>query len=311
MSIDRQTRRHLVELFRAFGFTPNSQLGQNFLIDINLIELLVRSAELSPRDVVLEVGPGTGGMTTFLAAQAGAVVSVEIDPRMFALARVATEKCENVTLLNQDALKSKHRLAPEVLDAVASRRSEIADSRLKLVANLPYSVATPVVSNLVATGLDWERMVVTIQWELAERMTAAPGTSEYGALSVWLQSQCGIQILRKLNPSVFWPRPKVDSAIVLITPDAARRDTIDDREFFHEFVRGVFSQRRKLLRGTLAGMYRSQLTKPAIDAILSEAGCSEVQRAETMAADALVRLSNRLRRAIPIPADQPERRTVL
>jgi 16S rRNA (adenine1518-N6/adenine1519-N6)-dimethyltransferase len=297
---DRQTRSHLVELFAQQGFHPRHDLGQNFLIDLNLIEFVVREAELDMDDVVLEIGAGTGGMTTFLAREAGAVVSVEIDPNMYALASEATASYRRVTLLNCDALKSKNTLAPEVLAAVAERRAELPEGNFKLVANLPYSVATPVVSNLVATELPWERMVITIQYELAERMVAEPGSDAYGALSVWLQSQCEVKIRKKLGPNVFWPRPKVDSAIVKITRDDALRSTIDDRAFFHEFIRGLFSQRRKVLRGTLAGLYRNQLKKPEVDAILAEEGLVATTRAEEMTPVQLVQLSNRFRKAIPV-----------
>lgn len=295
---DRQTRSHLVELFAQQGFHPRHDLGQNFLIDLNLIEFVVREAELDMDDVVLEIGAGTGGMTTFLAREAGAVVSVEIDPNMYALASEATASYRRLTLLNCDALKSKNTLAPEVLAAVAERRAELPEGNFKLVANLPYSVATPVVSNLVATELPWERMVITIQYELAERMVAEPGSDAYGALSVWLQSQCEVKIRKKLGPNVFWPRPKVDSAIVKITRDDSLRSTIDDRGFFQEFIRGLFSQRRKVLRGTLAGLYRNQLKKPEVDAILAEEGLVATTRAEEMTPVQLVRLSNRFRKAV-------------
>lgn len=289
-----------MELFAQQGFHPRHDLGQNFLIDLNLIEFVVREADLDLDDVVLEIGAGTGGMTTHLAREAGAVVSVEIDPNMYALASEAVASYHRVTLLHCDALKSKNTLAPEVLAAVAERRAELPEGKFKLVANLPYSVATPVISNLVATELPWERMVVTIQFELAERMVAGPGSDAYGALSVWLQAQCQVKILRKLGPNVFWPRPTVDSAIVKIMPDDALRASIIDRTFFHDFVRALFSQRRKALRGTLAGLYRDRLQKSEVDAILAEEGLPTMTRAEEMSPERLVQLSNRFRSALDV-----------
>src|SRR5262249_47556894 len=137
--------------------------------------------------------------------------------------------------------------------------------RLKLVANLPYGVATPVISNLVASDLPWTAMLVTIQWELAERIRAKPASEHYGSLSVWLQSHCHVKVLKKLGPTVFWPRPQVDSAIVQLLPDHERRERIGDRSFFHDFVRRLFQQRRKFLRSVLAAMYRKQLNKAEID----------------------------------------------
>jgi 16S rRNA (adenine1518-N6/adenine1519-N6)-dimethyltransferase len=153
-------------------------------------------------------------------------------------------------------------------------------------------VATPVISNLVASDLPWTRMVVTIQLELADRMRAQPGTGDYGALAVWLQAQCRIKVLRKLPPSVFWPRPQVDSAIVRILPDETLRSHIADRGFFHDFVRRLFTQRRKLLRGVLAGMFREQYSKAQIDEILKGFSLKETARAEELDVETLVRLAN-------------------
>jgi len=305
----RQTRLHLLQLFEQHGFHPRTDLGQNFLIDLNLVEYIARQAELKPRDVVLEIGAGTGGLTTFLAAKAGDVVSIEVDQRMAGLAQAVIDGRKNVTLLNIDALKSKNRFAPELLAVLREKLNGPENQpstinhrpakRLKLVANLPYNIATPVVSNLVAGDLPWERMVVTIQWELAQRMTARPGTSHYGSLAVWLQSQCFVKILKKLPPNVFWPRPKVQSAIVQLRPNPAGREQIADRRFFQDFLRRLFHQRRKLARGVLCGMYRKQLAKPEVDAILAELGHHAELRAEQMDVADFVQLANRLRAAMP------------
>lgn len=287
-----------MQLFKQFGFNPRSDLGQNFLIDINLIEFAVRAADLEPRDIVLEVGPGTGGMTTFLAAQAGRVISVEVDRNMYALATAATQECDNVTLINRDILKNKNTIAPEVVSLLEDELAARPGSRLKLVANLPYNVATPVISNLVASSLPWERMVCTIQLELGEKMIAEPGTSKYGALSVWLQSQCSVRIIRRLGPKVFWPRPKVNSAIVSIWRHDGRGDRIDDKPFFLDFLRRLFHQRRKLLRSVLVGMYRKQLSKVGVDQLLAEAQLPAESRAEQLDVPTLVKLGNRFAAAV-------------
>lgn len=291
---ERQTRSHLLQLFAEHGFHPRGDLGQNFLIDLNLLDYIAEQAELGPKDVVLEVGTGTGSLTARLAERAGAVVSVELDVNMHALAREALGETEHVTLLNGDVLKSKNTLSPEVLEVVREKLGEGPQRRLKLVANLPYSVATPVVSNLVATDLPWTRMIVTIQQELAWRMTARPGGSHYGALSAWLQAQCRLKILRKLKPPVFWPRPQVDSAVVRIVPDAEAAGHIKDRDFFREFLRGIFSQRRKRLAGVVKGMYRRTLNKEAIRGILRELDIDETARAEQLEVSMLIGLANRL-----------------
>jgi len=294
----RQTRSHLLQLFEQHGFHPRTDLGQNFLIDLNLIDYIVRQANLGRRDVVLEVGAGTGGLTTGLAAQAGEVVSVEVDPRMAGIAGSVIAGCNNVTLLNVDALKNKNTFSPMVLDAVREKLAVDSRRRLKLVANLPYNIATPVVSNLVATDLPWERMVVTIQWELAQRMAAQPGESAYGALSAWMQAQCRVRILRKLPPTVFWPRPKVQSAVMRVFPEVDGRQTINDRRFFQDFLRRLFHHRRKLARKVLCGMYRKELTKPDVDAVLRDFGFTGNERAEQLTPQTLIALSNRFGEAL-------------
>jgi 16S rRNA (adenine1518-N6/adenine1519-N6)-dimethyltransferase len=283
-----------MELFEQHGFHPRTDLGQNFLIDLNIIEFIVREAQLGPDDVVLEVGAGTGGMTAFLAQQAGDVVSVEVDTNMHRLAQSVVGSYSNVTLLHTDALKNKNTLSPIVLDEVQRKLNVSPNRRLKLVSNLPYSVATPVVSNLVATDLPWIAMIITIQKELGQRMAAKPGRNHYGALSAWLQAQCRVKILKTLPPSVFWPRPKVNSAVVRILPHAERRKHIVDREFFHDFVRRVFHQRRKFMRSVIVGMYRKQLPKSEVDEILTALEIPPQARAEETPVETLVALANHL-----------------
>jgi 16S rRNA (adenine1518-N6/adenine1519-N6)-dimethyltransferase len=293
MSSHPQTQSRIQRLLGARGLNPRRDLGQNFLIDLNLVRFVADQAQLDMSDVVLEVGPGLGSLTGEIALDAGAVVAVEYDRNLYELAQQALATRDNVTLINSDALQGKHHIAPVVLEAVARELAAEPGRRLKLVANLPYNVGTPVISNLVATDLPWERMVVTIQYELAERMLAAPSTSSYGAMSVWLQAQCDIEILRKLPPSVFWPRPQVDSAIVRITPNIEHRSRINDREFFHQYLRGAFAQRRKQLRGLLGGIAPG-LDKPSAALLLTELGCSDNARAEEIAVATHVELSNRL-----------------
>lgn len=301
----RQTRSHLIALFQQEGLHPRGDLGQNFLIDLNLLESIVAEADLSVDDVVLEIGAGTGGLTTFLAAEAGAVVSVEYDPNMYRLAGEAVSRLPDVTLLNCDALKSKHQLNPLIITEIDRELAAEPGRRLKLVANLPYHVGTPIIANLLALDYPLDRMVVTIQYELAQRLCAKPHTSDYSALSVFLQAQCRIKIIHKLGPSVFWPRPDVDSAIVRIDPDPVLRSKIVDRHAMQIFLRDLFTQRRKLLRGVLAQNYKGRLSKPVIDAILAELQLPAEARAEELEVDQLVALSNRLQQALVSPTVEP------
>lgn len=287
-----------MEMFEKHGLHPRHDLGQNFLIDLNLISYIVETADLEAHDVVLEIGAGTGGMSAFLSVRAGAVVSVEIDKNMYAMAQEAIEGRDNVTLLNCDALKNKNNFAPEVLETVRARLAAIPNSRLKLVANLPYCVATPVMTNLVASDLPWVSMFVTIQYELGDKMRAQPGDEGYGALSVYLQSQARVRLLKKFGPAVFWPRPTVDSAVMGIIRDTTRQAQIEDREFFHDFIRRVFTQRRKHLRSTLVGMYSKELSKQDVDTVLTSLGFADNVRAETLEPDILVRISNVVAKAV-------------
>ena len=169
--------------------------------------------------MVLEVGTGTGSLTALLAQRAAAVVTVEVDPQMFQLASEELHRFDNVVMLQVDALQNKNQLNPAVLEAVAPQLAAAPGRRFKLVANLPYNIATPILGNLLAEETPPQTMTATIQKELAERITARPGSKDYGALSIWIQSQCRVEILRVLPPEAFWPRPKVSSAFVQITLD--------------------------------------------------------------------------------------------
>ncbi|MCX7394856.1 MAG: 16S rRNA (adenine(1518)-N(6)/adenine(1519)-N(6))-dimethyltransferase RsmA [Planctomycetales bacterium] len=293
----RQTRTHLMALFEQQGLHPRHDLGQNFLIDLNLLESIVTEADLGPDDVVLEIGSGTGGLTTFLAAEAGSVVSVEFDPKMFRFAHEATSHLPDVTLLNCDALKNKNQLNPLVVEAITAQLSAAPDRRLKLVANLPYHVGTPILANLLASDFPLTRMVVTIQFELAQRLNAKPRTPEYSALSVYFQAQCQVTLVHKLGPNVFWPRPKVDSAIVRIEPNPDARARIHDRAAFQSFLRDIFTQRRKMLGGVLAQLYRKSMSKSEINELFEELNLPVDARAEALEVSQLVELSNRLHRA--------------
>ena len=295
--MSRQTQTYLMRRFEEVGIRPKSQHGQNFLIDLNLLELIASTAALEPHDVVLEVGTGTGSLTAITAPQVAEVVTVEVDPQMHQLASEELFEHRNVTLLLKDALAGKHRLDPELLELLAAKTAVDPRRRLKLVANLPYHVATPLISNLLALPTPPTSMTVTIQKALAERIVAAPGTKDYGALSVWVQCQCRAEIARIMPPSVFWPRPKVESAILRIDVDDQRRQAIPDREYFHQFVRKLFLHRRKFLRGVLVAGYKDRLSKPRIDELLAQAGFDERARAEELPYDDLLRLCEAVRAA--------------
>jgi 16S rRNA (adenine1518-N6/adenine1519-N6)-dimethyltransferase len=301
----RQTLSYLRTLFEERGIQAKNKLGQNFLVDLNLLELVLRSAEVSPADTILEVGSGTGGLTMRLLEHAGAVVSVEIDLAFFSLTeeavtahfalfppepgRPGTFK-ENVRLVHGDVLAGKNALNPEVLQSVRDLSSQAKSTNVKLVANLPYAVAVPVIANLLLSELIIERMVVMVQWEIAERLTAAPGTHAYAALAVLVQSLAEVTIVRRVPPGSFWPRPEVDSAIVLIRPDPVRRAHVGDVVRFRNFLRNLYVHRRKNLRGALAGMPTGRLPKAEVDSKLGELGIAGTSRAEDLDLEQHLRL---------------------
>jgi 16S rRNA (adenine1518-N6/adenine1519-N6)-dimethyltransferase len=298
MNSPRQTISFLIQRFREVGLTPDSRHGQNFLVDLNLVQLLADAADIGPEDLVLEIGTGTGSLTAMLAERASAVVTVEIDAHLHQLASETLIEFGNITMLQLDALKNKNHFAPAVLEAVQQRLAEQPGRRLKLAANLPYSVATPVISNLLHIEPVPVSMTVTIQKELADRIIAVPRTKAYGALSIWIQSQCEIDVLRILPPSVFWPRPQIDSAILQIRPIPEMRARIADPEFFHAFVRAMFFHRRKFLRSELLSAFKRQLDKPAVDAIMQRQGLDGKARAEELDVDAMLALSEAVRKQV-------------
>ncbi|MGC3971235.1 MAG: 16S rRNA (adenine(1518)-N(6)/adenine(1519)-N(6))-dimethyltransferase RsmA [Pirellulales bacterium] len=294
----RQTISYLMKRLGDVGIHPKSQHGQNFLIDFNLLEMIAATADLRPTDVVLEVGTGTGSLTALVAPQVAEVVSVEVDPQMHQLASEELIDFENVSLRLHDALAGKHKIDPDLLEVLAAKLAVDPQRKLKLVANLPYHIATPLISNLLMGPLVPMSMTVTIQKELGDRICASPGTRDYSALSVWVQCQAETRVVRIMQPTVFWPRPKVESAIVQIDVDFENCAAVGDLPYFHQFVRTIFLQRRKFLRSALVNSFKQELTKPEIDAVLARLGFHESCRAEELPWQELLRLSGAMREAI-------------
>jgi 16S rRNA (adenine1518-N6/adenine1519-N6)-dimethyltransferase len=303
----RQTQSYLRELFLQKGLAPRHKMGQHFLIDLNLHELIVNTAHVGPGDVILEVGTGAGAMTCLMAERGASVIAVELDPGMAQLTREAVSALEqgesqlqgNVQVLNIDALATKSTLNPLLVEAVESALRSGPGRQLKLVANLPYNVATPIITNLlVHPSICPTLLVATIQRELAERMKASPGSPDYGSLSVIVQALAEVEIVRILPPSVFWPRPKVESAIVAIRADPARRAGFDV-PWFHAVVRKVFLHRRKNLRHVLAAMWPQRWSKHDVDLWLQDLGFDGQQRAETLDVGQFHTLADALQRKWP------------
>ena len=287
----RQTLGYLRNLFESRGIHPKNKLGQNFLIDLNLLDLVLRAAELTRDDVVVEVGSGTGGLTARLAEHAGNVLSVEIDRDFVELAEQAVAGRDNVTLVHTDILKNKNHLSPVILQRLQELLRVSAAGKLKLVANLPYAVATPVIANFLLSEFPFERMVVMLQLEIAERLLAKPGCKEYGSLAVLVQSIADVEVVRhKLPPAVFWPRPQVASSIIMIRPNAAKREHVGDVARLRAFLRDLYTQRRKNLRGALSGLPSGRIDKAEVDRKLAELGLPGTVRAEELDVEQHLRL---------------------
>ncbi len=295
----RQTKTFLRERLQEIGVKPVTRHGQNFLIDLNLVDMIVSSAELEPRDVVLEVGTGTGSLTTMMARQAGHVVTVEIDQHLYELASEELIDLANVTMLRLDALKNKNRFAPEIMETIGARLAEAPDRRFKLVANLPYNIATPVLSNLLLAEHTPHMMVATIQKELADRIVAHPWSKDYSALSVWIQAQCKAEIVRVMPPSVFWPPPKVHSAIIRLVVEPERRAAIPDLGYFHQLTKAIFLHRRKFLRANITSAMKRHLTKEQVDEVMTDMNFGPDTRTEQLDVPTLLALTERLRAQAP------------
>jgi 16S rRNA (adenine1518-N6/adenine1519-N6)-dimethyltransferase len=291
----RQTQSYLKNLFSQRGIFPRHRLGQNFLVDLNIHDLIVNAAEVGSSDLILEVGSGTGALTAHMAGRGATIVTVDVDAAMTKLTSDLVAGMPNVRVLNLDALKNKNTIHPGVIDAVRAGMAVDTQRPFKIVANLPYHVATPVISNfLVHPELCPALMVVTIQRELADRMCSQPATAAYGSLSVLMQALADVSIVRTLPPSVFWPQPKVDSAVVAILPNATKRAAVGDVPWFHNFVRSIFLHRRKYLRQVLSGIWRDRWTKMEVDAWLESQGISGQVRAEALNLDEFLTMAHSL-----------------
>ena len=242
-----QTKQQIQLLLASAGISPNKRLGQNFLIDLNLMRLLIDSAGINKNDIVLEVGCGTGSLTQALAEKAGAVIVAELDTVLAKIANTQLEKNKNVEIINTDILEKKHSLCPQIKNAVENAQKHLNGNFL-LVANLPYSVASPVMLNLITNKeLVADAMYVTVQKEVAARMTAPPGHRHYGTLSILLTATGSVKTIRILKPTVFWPPPQVDSAMVSFVRSKEKIDQIKSMKLFTEVLNLFMQHRRKTL----------------------------------------------------------------
>jgi len=286
-----QTKSEIQRLLAGAGVEPNKRLGQHFLIDLNLMRLLVNSADIRNNDIVLEVGCGTGSLTEALAQHAGYCIAVELSEDLAKIAKRQLAKAKNVEIINTDILENKNTLSPVVANALALARKKYT-GRILLVANLPYNVASPAMLNLVIGPTVADPMYVTIQKEVADRMTAAPGSRDYGTLSIFLGATGDVKTLRVLKPTVFWPRPAVDSAMVSFVRKEAKLGRIANMEFFSETINLFMGHRRKMLKACTK-LARGKLAKiNNWPEIFARCRIDSTQRPEQLAPEDYIAIAN-------------------
>ena len=275
MTVPR-TKTGVRALLGAHGLDPARMHGQHFLVDPNLVDAIVRSAEVDAGDCLLEIGTGTGILTDALADRAGRVVTCDIDARLQEITRTLRPWPPSVVFLPADILCGKHALNPEVIGRWQAEAG--AELRCRVVANLPYAVATPLLANLLWQGIEMYDAVVLVQKEAAERFVAAPGTAAYGPVSIAVQLLAEAAVLRHVGPHVFWPAPKVSSVLLRLAPGAPARARELNAAGLPGLLKEGFRWRRKTLRKAF----------PA--ARLEAAGIDPGARPQEVAPDAWVRL---------------------
>ncbi len=290
------TKTLLRAVFSERGIRPKRRFGQNFLIDQNILRFIVNVAQVCADDVILEVGTGTGALTFFLAEKAQMVFSVEMDTGLFKLASEALQSRSNIRLINKDILRSKNALEPQVESELLNYiKSLQRKSVLKVVSNLPYSISTPLIIKLLEGPLPIELMVLTLQRDIVNRLAAQPGTKDYGILSIIAQLSADIKIVKTLSPEVFWPIPKVESAVVILHVHKERfPGSISNYELFQKIVRTIFESRRKIIINSFARFKPPLIPKEHLLAILRRLDIAPDQRGETLTPEQFVHLSEEI-----------------
>jgi 16S rRNA (adenine1518-N6/adenine1519-N6)-dimethyltransferase len=290
-----QTKRQIQELLLSAGVSPNRRLGQHFLVDLNLMTLLVDSAGIGADDVVLEVGCGTGSLTQMLVQRARRVIVAELDRTLAGIAEAQLAGVGNVRIMQGDALSSKGMLNPAVVEAL-NEATAGGRGRLLLVSNLPYDVGSVVMVNLVQGPLIADGMTVTVQKEVAERMIAKAGGKAYGTLSIFLGATSDVEIVRVLKPSVFWPPPGVDSAIVRIVRDPPRAARIESMQHLCDVVSLFMGHRRKMLRACIKHAPEGMGSGDHWTAVFESSGIDSSRRPEELSPGQYVDMANAHRR---------------
>lgn len=281
---DISTPRRTKEIISRHGFSFKKSLGQNFLIDQNILYKIVEAAGLDEDKGALEIGPGIGALTEKLAQTAGTVTALEIDQRLIPILREVLEPYENVKVHHGDVLKvDLHELFQQDFGGV---------SKVSVVANLPYYVTTPILMKLLEEKLPLENIVVMIQKEVAERMAAAPGSKDYGSLSIAVQYYSEPKLVCIVPHTVFIPQPNVASAVIRLAVREEPPVSVEDEGFFFEVVQASFAQRRKTIANNLKSRFFAGEGRERLEQLLQEAGIVPSRRGETLSIEEYAKLSN-------------------
>lgn len=290
----------LKQIFIRRGITPNKRFGQNFLTDQNAMLCIPDIADLTEDDIVLEIGTGTGGLTRLLAARSRQVFTIEVDRKLFELSSDILKLYNNTIPLNADILKTKHALNPYVTSLILNWLREHGHAAIKVVSNLPYNISTPVVINLLENDLPISEMVLMLQQEITERMTALPGTREYGMLSVIIRLFSEVEVVKSLPPEVFWPKPSVHSAIVKVRVQKEKyAGRITDYPFFRQIINAIFTSRRKTLINSLERLNVPGISREHLKQVLKDMRLDERIRGEALDVDQLIHLSEAIGKQKP------------
>lgn len=273
------------EVLRKYGFNFQKKYGQNFLIDGNILEKIMEASGITGQDYVLEIGPGIGTMTQYLAERAREVVAVEIDRALIPILEDTLSAYDNVTVIHQDILKVDIR-------QMAEERN--GGNPIKVVANLPYYITTPILMGLLESGVPLDSITIMVQKEVAERMQVGPGTKDYGALSLAVQYYAKPEIVMQVPPSCFMPRPNVGSAVIRLTRHGQPPVRVRDEQRMFALIRASFNQRRKTLVNALTNAAGLELSKDAVAEALGQMGLPPTVRGEALTLEQFAILSGLL-----------------
>jgi 16S rRNA (adenine1518-N6/adenine1519-N6)-dimethyltransferase len=275
--------KNTIEIIQKYEFMFQKKFGQNFLIDTHVLEKIISAAGITKDDCVLEIGPGIGTMTQYLAENAGHVVAVEIDRNLIPILKETLADYDNVTVINEDILR---------VDIKALAEEYNGGKPIKVVANLPYYITTPIIMGLFESGVPIDNITVMVQKEVADRMKEGPGSKDYGALSLAVQYYAEPEIVANVPPNCFIPRPNVGSAVIRLTRHKEMPVEVKDPALMFKIIRASFNQRRKTLQNGLGNAPELPYTKEQIAAAIAEMGLTPTIRGEALSLAQFAQLSD-------------------